>query len=97
LEKPDPTTERLRCQRYYYADAFRFVVYQGAASGFGCMQSLPATMRATPTTTINSVTQTNCSGGAVTGWSNGVVYPNAVATATGAVIFTGNYTASAEL
>src|SRR4029077_15761416 len=63
LEKPDPQQDLAKCQRFYQAGGnARMTAYQAAGSGCVMTQSLPMTMRATPTIVTSNFTSSNVSG-----------------------------------
>jgi hypothetical protein len=96
LEKPDPADDLRRCQRFYCTQNYSYTgLVSATAWGWTVMQTLPVTMRASPTITNNNTTTTN------------INTPSIVASGVGQVAITGNthdgwayqgtFTASADL
>lgn len=85
------------CQRYYQIGSFQISAYEAAAAQFGVSQPLRVTMRVTPTLASAFSTTTNCGTATLTALGTDLIFPAAVATALGATVLAGTYTASAEL
>ena len=96
LEKPDLQQELANCQRFYQGGSFEVAGYNTAGSGVGAMHSFSTSMRAVPTLASSGVTQTNCTGALANPWAGGML-PYATATGTGALVYSGQFTASADL
>jgi hypothetical protein len=103
LEKPDPQVDLAKCQRFYQTGFVNQSIGSNswqAGWGNSHVTMLPVPMRATPTITVLSVTQTNCSSTTVTAYSAGSVAINhqyTIAAATGGVASNCGWTASADL
>jgi hypothetical protein len=85
------------CQRYYSIASARFAGYTVSGSAVGASNALQTTMRAAPTLVGNWTTLTNLGTPSIFAIDNGTFGFQAVATATGATVQIGTYTASAEL
>jgi hypothetical protein len=92
----EPRQELSNCQRFYAKGSFGMSGYQLAAGGFQYRQTLPVTMRATPAIVITPITTTNVTSPTV-GSTASEILPNGAATAAGSFVYTGSYTASADL
>jgi hypothetical protein len=86
------------CQRYYEIGSARFDGYAAAAAqGIGYQHAFKATKRAVPTLTYGSVSVVNASTFDARLPATDSLYWYAAATAAGAVTWSGNWTATAEL
>jgi hypothetical protein len=99
LEKPDPRYDLSNCQRFYQAGGnARVTAYQTAGNGAAITQSLPVSMRATPTIATSNFTASNISSASLT-----ALDPSTIQIFTGTFTATGtgyvqmNYTAAADL
>jgi hypothetical protein len=97
-ETPDPITELLKCQRYWYQNpSFQIAGYNTAGSGVYATMGHKVTMRTAPTINYTTTTATNCSTADVRNATVDSVLPFAVAAATGALVFNGSYKLSARM
>lgn len=105
-ESPSPTAfeqrayyDELRaCQRYYETSNFDWTMYQSAGSGFGTNQPFIVEKFKTPTITPSAVSTVNVSTPSLIADTRRLrPAGSAFATATGAVVYTGTYTAVAHL
>jgi hypothetical protein len=97
LEKPDPQQDLAKCQRFYQTNVFLSVGYGLVSATIAQMMLLPVTMRAAPTVTPTTSTNSNCSVASVTTAGPGNVAFQTTATATGAMWLAGTFSASADL
>jgi hypothetical protein len=100
LEKPDPRYDLANCQRFYHTGAFAFG--GGGTVGIGpqMYQTFPVRMRASPTVVGNSSSYVGLSGGGVRASTlDGAGYLDVFAgtTTANAWLYSGTYTASADL
>jgi hypothetical protein len=102
LEKPDPQQDLAKCQRFFYASTAANALgasvagYIVAGVGVSISQPFPTMMRAAPTLTPSNVTLSNVTGPAYQGCPDGV-YAAVSGVAAGGVLFSFNFTASADL
>ena len=97
LEKPDPELQLRACQRFYQSNSFIHWGYSNTGGPLGHFSLFPVTMRASPTITFGSSSNSN-TGSVIQGAANQIgvgIYANV--TATGGAIVNVNYTASADL
>lgn len=93
----EPAQQALaKCQRFYQVGNIRIAGYTVAGSAVGQELNLNTAMRAIPTLTPAYSVQTNCTG-SVAGTDAGGLYTYCIATATGAVLVQGTFTASSDL
>jgi hypothetical protein len=99
LEKPDPQVDLANCQRFYQAGGnARITAYQTAGSGCAMTQSLPVSMRATPTVSTQNFVSSNISSASFTALDPATVQIfTGVFTTTGIGYVQMNFTASADL
>jgi hypothetical protein len=97
LDVPERGVDFDDCRRFYQTGTFEVAGYDTAGNGPGFVIPFSPVMRAAPTLgTVGSITQTNCTGQLTNSYNNSFI-PWAVATATGAVLYAGTFTASADL
>lgn len=89
--------ELFQCQRYYTTIPYSWIAYAPSGNGFGTYQSLPSTMRITPTITTTPTTTTNITSFGIYAVNNIYIFVSGTATTSASCIATGNITASAEL
>ena len=94
---PDEQTDYNNCRRFYQIGQFEVAGYSTAGGGMGYAHVLTPIMRGTPTMTSSSVTQTNCTGSITPGATANSFIPYATTTATGSVIYSGQWQASADI
>jgi hypothetical protein len=95
LEKLDPQADLANCQRFYQTGRFNFGAVGSAGVNCEHEQTLPVTMRATPTLTTSGVAVQG-------GTANITTFPSSINvgllnTSTGGIWYIGNYTLSADL
>ena len=98
LEKPEPSDDVRRCQRFYQTGYTAFLGYGAASQQIGMSGIFSPAMRASPTMTIaGAVIYGNASGFVFT-YNNNVNFTGAAnAIALGTANYAANYTASADL
>ena len=92
-----PATEQQMCDRYYSQGSFDWRGYGAAGATVAMQLDLPTAMRAAPSLALVGVTNTNCGTNALTNMNNRDLKLATVVTALGSFVFTGSYTANAEL
>lgn len=85
------------CQRYYEKANFSWVGYQSAGSGFGSAQPFAVVKRVVPTLVTSGTSTTNVTSAGITVLGTDAITQTGFASSTGVVLYTGIYTASAEL
>jgi hypothetical protein len=97
FEVPDYATELAKCLRYYEAGNYSFIGYQAAGSTIAGSIPFLASKRATPSMTANTGSITNVTGASVSPNTSMNYSAAGTATATGVVVSTGAYKASARM
>ena len=99
LEKPDLRYDLANCQRFYQIGMLRIWGPAGATAGNVLTANLlPVAMRATPTCTTITGTNTNITSPAISGTSNAVIHMLGVYSGSGGVyVMDNSFTASADL
>jgi hypothetical protein len=98
LEKPEPALDLEACQRFYQVGQTWFSASAGgAAQNVGFMMNLPVTMRGVPTISYSGQAYTNAATLSATNLTVNSFIAYAISAASGSVLFSGIYTASAEL
>jgi hypothetical protein len=97
LEKPDPQQDLAKCQRFYQTSIALLQVYSTAGANFDYGISFATPMRAAPTIAFVSISYSSASGLTAGNISNAGFNAFANATATGTVLFSSSFTASADL
>ncbi len=97
LDKPDYAIELANCQRFYYPGQTSFGGYGVPVCQAAQTVDLPVPMRATPTITPVSNTNSNVSSFAYSVLTNSSISVGGLVTATGAWSVTASWTASADL
>jgi hypothetical protein len=97
LEKRDPVLELQQCQRFYCTGTVGWYGNGTAGNNVGSVVSFSTPMRAVPTIIISGAVYGNSSGASSAFPGVSGFLPFVVVTASAAVNYTANYTASADL
>jgi hypothetical protein len=98
LEKIDAQQDLAKCQRFYQVASIYAVAYNTAGSGLFASMGLPVTMRANPTVTLGTISDTNLTTPNAAALSASSIYANGTVSTTGsATMLRQNMTLSADL
>lgn len=97
LDRPDEMVDYNNCRRFYQTGQFEVAGWQLAGAGLGYTHAFSPYMRTTPTVTSSALTLTNCTGTITSQVTPYSIIPYATTTASGSVLYAGQFQASADI